>query len=206
MKNSHGFLFVGALLTSMIFSTGALADPIVFNNLSPTDIQDFGGISQWTSEALSLPGGTMIGPSSTVDIVLNLSGDVTTDSIGDFGAGVVVSPTVAPGDEIFGFTLQLLENGSDVGAPVGFDLNNPFDFDVNNVSTGDPSGGFPTGVTFNSIDVTLYNTTQLETVTSFQAFVGSPVPDGFSTLELLSLGLLAMGGFAIRKSPALSRG
>lgn len=99
------------------------------------------------------------------------------------------------------YSYQLLENGSDVGSPFGFDLLNPFAFPVDNVTTGFPGGG-PGSLVFNGIDVTVYNNTLVETVSDFNVFLNVPasVPDSSSTLGLLILGVVAMAGIGYRKA------
>jgi hypothetical protein len=195
------------LVSAAIFSASAYASPILFSGLSPTNFFDSGSTHQWTSGDLSLPTGTTIGPAGSIELLLTLTGNVPTNSSGDFGAGIKVDPLVAPGAEIFGFSYQLLEGGVPVGSPFGFDLLNPFLFAVDNVSTGEPSGA-PTGVLFDGVDVTVYNNTLTETVTDFTVYLGTPkssVPDTFATLGLLSLGLLATVGFGYRRMNALCR-
>ena len=169
-----------------------------------------GGTPQWTSGVLDLSSyNVSIGPSSSVSLQLNLNGNVTT-AVGinnNYGAGIVVNPLVASGAEIFGFTYQLYEAGSSVGSPFGFDLLNPFAFPVDNVGTG--LGGGPAGVTFDRVDVTIYNTTLTESVSSFQVFLGVPsvssVPDTSSTAALLFVGIVSIAVFGSRKMTAAWR-
>ncbi len=197
---------LGTSVILMVISLPVLADPIVFSGLSAANITTSttdGGYSQWTSGSLDLSGNS-IGPGVSIELTLNLDGNVTTAPAGPFprnsyGAGIVVDPAVAPDAKIFGFTYQLLENGVAVGSSFGFDLVNPFGFSVTQVGTG--IGGVPAGVTFNGVDVTIYNDTLTESVSSFQVYVGVPyVPDTSSTVSLLALGMLAMAGFGAWKN------
>jgi hypothetical protein len=193
----------GTMVAAASILTAIHANPIPFGGLSPTNIQDFGSGPQWTSGDLSLPAGTTIGPGSSIELDLSLTGNVTTiaNGGGGYAAGIIVDPAVAPGAEIFGFSYQLLENGSAVGSPFGFDLLNPFGFPVTDVSSGFGGGG-PGSLVFNGVDVTVYNNTQVETVTDFTVFLSTPpsVPDSSSTSGLLILGVVAIVGIGYRKA------
>jgi len=188
---------LAGLAISTALSTDTWANPIVFSGLSPSNIvTPVNGTPQWTSGLLDLSSDNLsIGPSSSIQLQLNLSGNVTTAPSGpnnNYGAGIIVDPSVAPNAEIFGFTYQLLENGNAVGSSFGFDLSNPFLFAVDNVGTGE--GGEPVGVTFNGVDVTIYNNTLNESVSSFQVYLGVPssVPDAASGLFLLGGALTSL--------------
>ena len=213
-----GLLLGVTLLVAAFLPVKSNAAPIIVSGLSPTTTSfDSGsGILQWTSGLMALPAGSTIGPTNSADknieLSLSLTGDVTTASASDisfwYAAGIQLAGNVNPGAEMFGFIYQLTENGNNVGSPFGFDLKNPFNFAVSGVGTG--TNGTQANITFNGVDVVIYNATQLETVQSFQVYVGIPsptssVPDTFSTLGLLSLGLLAVVGFGGRKALALCK-
>ncbi len=205
MNIRKNLLVAGALVAAASLSGLAYANPIVFNGLSPTNIQDTGSGPQWVSGALTMPDGTSIGPGSSIELQLNLTGNVTTvasGANGGYAAGIVVDPSVAPGAEIFGFSYQLTEDGTDVGSPFGFDLLNPFAFAVDNVTTGFAPGGSSSTLVFNGVDVTVYNDTLVESVSEFQVYLNTPsgVPDSSSTFGLLCLGFVAIAGIGYRKA------
>jgi len=178
-------------------------DPFTLTvNGSPTDpgtLTFNAATNMWSSDPIGgfnstpLPAGSFFDSSNSLDIDLQLSNPITLGDNINFGFGLAGLDPVPPGGFLFGFSISLLDDGSPITLPFGFELSNPFDFDVTNVATGTSTG--ITGGTFDQIDITVTGEPlQLDPQpTSFSVGLGNhSVPDGGATVAMLGAGLTGL--------------
>jgi hypothetical protein len=172
----------------------------------------------WSTPSIQLPDGTSIG-STPLELDVTLSQNITLNDVGfgyNYGFGMGgFDPLIQPGDDVFTFSLELLENGTlitpdfapDIANPFtfGFDADNSFTFAIDNMGTGTSTTALASSLTFDQIDVLVSNSNPGgEAVTSFSVDVGvkppEAIPDTSSTMLLLTLGVAALLGFDHRKT------
>lgn len=221
MSSRKFSVVVGSLASCALLSLSAQAQ-IPFTVTPTYSANQFGaGLGGYYFGDNVLPGGTTIG-SAPLELDLSFANNITLASVGfgyEYGIGVgSFSPLIQPGDDAFTFAVELLENGNlitptfayDVANPFtfGFDENNPFTFPVSDLGTGYTTTGLANSLTFNQVDIQLTSANPNAPIgitdVSFQLGV-VPTPDATNALPLLSLGLLGLWAFGLRKTNASRR-
>lgn len=214
MKTIKLLLLLGSLLPGALIPFDAQATITTVTQTPVYDSTLFGNVGGYSFNNLSLPNGTSIG-STALQIDIPLSTSITLTSLGtgyNYGFGMAgFSPLVHNQGEAFSFYIQLLNQGTPITPnfsvlianpyTFGFTLNNPFN-DVDNLYVTTSTGALAPVLTFDEIDIQVFNYTQPETVTDFNVSLGvnspvAPVPEP-TTVVAGALLLLPFGASALR--------
>jgi hypothetical protein len=230
MKTTKLFLLLGFLLPGALISFDAQADIIIGTQTPVYDPTAFNNAGGYSFNSILLPGGTSIG-STALNIDIPLSSSITLTSLGtgynySFGMNGF-NPLVPYNDEAFTFYIQLLNNGTPITPSFSYLMAHPFTFGFTEINPFDPINfpgvspvsnlytGYNTpnslgsALTFNEIDLEVFNNSQTEGVTDFSVGLGvnapavAPVPEPTTVvagvLLLLPFGVALCGGLRRRQ-------
>lgn len=213
------FCLVGMTIASGLALAGQAQATIITTatqtpTFDPTDFNNPGG--GYSFNNLSLPAGTSIG-TTVLQIDIPLSSSITLTSVGmgyNYGFGMGgLDPEIQPGGEAFSFYIQLLNNGSAITPSYaylmanpytfGFTEPNPFGVPENNLYVTTGTGSLASSLTFNEIDIQVFNYSQTEAADSFGVSLGvneplNAVPEP-TTLISGALMLLPFGSSVARR-------
>jgi len=222
MKTTKLLLLLGSLLPGALIPFDAQATIITGTQTPVYDSTLFGNLGGYSFNNLSLPDGTTIG-STALQIDIPLSTSITLTSLGtgyNYSFGMAgLNPAIPYNVEAFSFYIQLLNNGAPITPDFSVLIANPFTFGfteinpfdpvnfpgvspVNNLYTGyNTPNSLGSPLTFNEIDIEVFNNSQTEGVTDFSVGLGvngpaAPVPEP-TTVVAGALLLLPFGASAL---------
>jgi hypothetical protein len=222
MKTTKLLLLLGSLLPGALISFDVQADIIIGTQTPVYDPTAFSNQGGYKFDNILLPSGTSIGSTAlNIDIPLSTSINLTSLGTGyNYSFGMSgFNPLIPYNSEAFTFYIELLNNGTPITPNFSYLIANPSTFGFTEINPFDPinfpgvsplsnlyvstsTGALDPSLTFNEIDLEVFNNSQNEGVTDFNVELGVNAPavvPETTTVVAGALMLLPFGASALRR-------